>query len=115
MSKQKMWVKKRTSRGGGRTVNSRERRTARNIDRDIRKNQLVYSRYLLKFVVVFALGLVWVRLGIQLGPLTTIPIGLILGLAIICSERIDECRKFEITILAISCIASYFFPLGIVI
>lgn len=110
-----MWVKKRTSRGSGRSVNNRERRTARNIDRDIRKNQLVYSRYLLKFVIIFALGLIWVRLGVQLGPLTTLPIGLILGLAIICSERINECRKFEMTILVISCTVSYFFPVGIVI
>ena len=61
MSKQKLWVKKRTSRGSGRAVHNRERTTVHNIDRDIRKNQLVYSHYLLKFVIIFALGLLWVR------------------------------------------------------
>ena len=115
MSKQKLWVKKRTSRGSGRAVHNRERTTVHNIDRDIRKNQLVYSHYLLKFVIIFALGLLWVRMGIAIGPFTALPVGLIVGLLVIAMERMRRWRRLELYLLALSCMLSYFFPIGLVL
>lgn len=115
MSKQKLWVKKRTSRGNGRSVNHRSQPTVRNIDRDIRKNQQVYSLYLLKFVALFALGLLWLRLGVQIGPLTALPIGLVLGLIIVLSEQLAATRHFELCLLLAACILSYLLPIGVVI
>lgn len=115
MSKQTLWVKKRTSRGGGRTVNNREALNVHNVGRDIYKNQVVYSHYLLKFVIIFALGLLWVRLGIAIGPFTTLPLGLIIGLLVIAMERMRRWRRLELYLLALSCILSYFFPIGLVL
>ena len=115
MSKQTLWVKKRTSRGGGRVVSHRERRSLHNINRDVHKNQLVYSHYLLKFVVIFALGLLWVRLGVAVGPFTALPIGLIVGLAIIAMERLREWRNIELLLLILACSLSYLFPVGLVL
>ena len=115
MSKQKLWVKKRTSRGSGRAVHNRERTTVHNIDRDIRKNQLVYSHYLLKFVIIFVLGLLWVRMGIAIGPFTALLVGLIVGLLIIALEQMHQWRRLEIYLLVLSCILSYFLPIGLVL
>ena len=115
MTKQTLWVKKRTSRGGGRAVNNRERHSFRNIDRDVRKNQLVYSHYLLKFVLIFAVGLLWIQLGASIGPLSTVPIGLLFGLAVIYMEKLREWRKIELCLLVCSCLLSYFLPIGIVL
>lgn len=115
MSKQTLWVKKRTSRGGGRVVSHRERRSLHNINRDVHKNQLVYSHYLLKFVIIFALGLLWVRMGIAIGPFTALPVGLIVGLLIIALEQMHQWRRLEIYLLVLSCILSYFLPIGLVL
>lgn len=115
MTKQKMWVKKRTSRGGGRQVNRRERRSAKNIDRDIRKNQLVYSVYLLKFVIIFVLGLLWVNLGVAIGPFRALPVGLLIGLLIIGLERIHDWRRAELVVILTSSILSFFFPIAMVL
>lgn len=115
MSKQKMWVKKRTSRGGGRSINHREARTVKNIDRDVRKNQIIYSHYLLKFVLVFALGLLWVRLGSAVGNVTVIPVGLISGLVIMAFDKFRFGRRTELVLLLIATIVSYFLPVGIII
>ena len=113
--KQTLWVKKRTSRGGGRAVNNRERASISNIDRDIRKNQLVYSHYLLKFAIVFAVGLLWLRLGVAVGPFTALPIGLLIGLLIIAMERLQASRCIELSLLVAACMLSYFLPIGLVL
>ena len=115
MTKQTLWVKKRTSRGAARVVNHRERRSLHNINPDVHKNQLVYSHYLLKFVVIFALGLLWVRLGVAVGPFTALPIGLIVGLVIIAMERLREWRNIELLLLILACSLSYLFPVGLVL
>ena len=110
-----MWVKKRTSRGGGRLVNRRESLSTRNVSRDIYKNQLVYSHYLLKFVVIFALGLLCVRMGIAIGPFTALPIGMVVGLLVIALERMRQWRRLELYLLVLSCVLSYFLPIGLVL
>lgn len=109
-----LWVKKRTSRGGGRAVKRSAQFSSKNISRDVHKNQLVYSRYLLKLTLLFALGLLWLRLGVQLGPLSALPIGAIIGLVIISSEPFRAFRKFEAVVLLASTIASFYMEIGVV-
>lgn len=96
-------------------MNRRERRSVKNIDRDIRKNQLVYSVYLLKFVIIFALGLLWVNLGVTIGPFRALPIGLLIGLLIIRLERIHDWRRIELAIILVSSTLSFFFPIAMVL
>lgn len=115
MGKQTLWVKKRTSRGGGRLINHRESLSTRNVSRDIYKNQLVYSHYLLKFVIIFTLGLLWVRMGIAIGPFTALPIGMVVGLLVIALERMRQWRRLELYLLVLSCVLSYFLPIGLVL
>lgn len=115
MSKQTLWIKKRTSRGNGRKINNRAKATAKNIDRDLRKNQLAYAYYLLKFVLVFALGLLWFRLGVVVGPMTVLPIGFVIGLVVVAIEKIPSSRYVELGLLVCSTLLSYFLPIGLVI
>ena len=96
-------------------MNRRERRSVKNVDRDIRKNQLIYSVYLLKFVIIFALGLLWVNLGVAVGPFRALPIGLMIGLLIIGLERIHDWRRVELVIILASSVLSFFLPIAMVL
>ena len=115
MAKAKIWLKRRTSRGEGRQIKRQPRLNAHNLDRDIQKNQLIYSHYLLKYVVLFAIGLCWLRIGIVVGPLTSLPIGLIIGLVVVSLERFRTSRKIELAILLVAGLLSYFLPVGLVL
>ena len=115
MAKAKIWLKRRTSRGEGRRIKRQPRLNARNLDRDIQKNQLIYSHYLLKYVVLFAIGLCWLRIGIVVGPLTSLPIGLMIGLVVVSLERFRTSRKIELAILLVAGLLSYFLPVGLVL
>lgn len=115
MAKAKIWLKRRTSRGEGRRIKRQPRLNARNLDRDIQKNQLIYSHYLLKYVVLFAIGLCWLRIGIVVGPLTSLPVGLIIGLVVVSLERFRTSRKIELAILLVAGLLSYFLPVGLVL
>ncbi len=115
MNKQKLWFKKRTTRGGGRKVASRERLTARNMNREIYKNQRVYSYFMLKLALFMLLGLTWFRLGAPIGSVQVVPIGLAIGLVLVTFERFRTGRKLEFVILVVTSIISYISPVGIVI
>lgn len=115
MAKAKIWLKRRTSRGEGRQIKRQPRLNTRNLDRDIQKNQLIYSHYLLKYVVLFVIGLCWLRIGIVVGPLTSLPIGLIIGLVVVSLERFRTSRKIELAILLVAGLLSYFLPVGLVL
>lgn len=115
MAKAKIWLKRRTSRGEGRQVKRQPRLNTRNLDRDIQKNQLIYSHYLLKYVVLFVIGLCWLRIGIAVGPLTSLPVGLMIGLVVVSLERFRTSRKIELAILLVAGLLSYFLPVGLVL
>lgn len=115
MAKQKLWFKKRTTRGAGRKVAGRERLTARNMNREIYKNQRVYSYFMLKLVLFMLLGLTWFRLGAPIGSVQVVPIGLAVGLILVNFERFRTGRQVEFVILVVAAIISYVSPLGIVI
>lgn len=115
MSEQKLWIKKRTSRGGGRVVNNRPAVSGKNIKRDVKKNQVAYSHYLLKLCLLFALGLIWLRFGIEVGSFTAVPLGLIVGIIVIVFEPLEHARSLELSILIASTVLSFFLPIGIIL
>ena len=115
MVKQKVWLKKRTTRGGGRVIKRSPRLTPKNIDREVRKNQLVYARQLLKLVLLFILGIVWLGLGINIGALQALPIGLVAGLIVIYLEKLPRSRYLELCVLCLAVLLSWKFPIGIVL
>lgn len=115
MAKQKLWFKKRTTRGGGRKVTGRERLTPRNMNREIYKNQRVYSYVFLKIALFFVLGIIWLRFGMKIGPIEVLPIGLVVGLVFAIFERFRIGRRIEILVLIIAALVSYFTPIGIII
>jgi hypothetical protein len=114
MAKQKLWFKKRTTRGDGRKVNGKTKLTPKNVTREVYKNQRVYSHFFLKFVLFFMLGLIWFRLGAPIGFVEVLPVGLVIGLVIACFEKFRIGRGIEILILLAAAIISYFSPVGIV-
>ncbi|MCL2174219.1 hypothetical protein FWH58_02945 [Candidatus Saccharibacteria bacterium] len=115
MSRQKLWFKKRTTRGGRREVKGKTKITPKNAVREIYKNQRVYSHFFLKFTLFFVLGLVWIRLGVRLGPVEVLPIGLAIGLIIACFEKFRIGRGIEFIILIAAATLSYFTPVGLVL
>ena len=115
MAKQKLWFKRRTTRGRGRKVTGRERLTARNMNREIYKNQRIYSHFMLKLVLFMILGLIWFRLGAPLGSIQVLPIGLVIGLALAIFESFRIGQRIEIIILVAAAAVSYVLPVGIVI
>jgi len=115
MAKQKLWFKKRTTRGSGRTVTGKTKLTPKNTAREIFKNQRVYAYFLLKLAVFLILGMFWFRLGAPFFGLSALPVGLIIGLVIAIFEKFRIGRGVEIAILIIAAVISYFLPIGIVI
>ena len=115
MSKQKLWFKKRTTRGSGRAVTGKTKLTPKNLSREIYKNQRVYSHFFLKFTLFFVLGLIWVRLGAPLGAISVLPVGMAVGLIVACFERFRIGRGLEIVILILAAALGYFLPVGIVL
>lgn len=115
MTKQKLWFKKRTTRGRGREVRSKTKLTPKNLNREIYKNQRIYSYFFLKFTVFLILGLTWIRLGVPVGVVQVLPIGLFIGLIVAVFERFRIGRRIEIAILVIAATISYFSPIGIVL
>ena len=115
MAKQKLWYKKRTTRGSGRRFSGKEQLNPKNLNRELYKNQKLYSHFLLKFVIFIVLGLTWFRLGAPVGPFEVVPIGLALGLILAIFERFRIGRSIEIIILVLAAVISYFSPVGIVI
>jgi len=115
VGKQKLWFKKRTTRGRRREVKGKTKLTRKNAVREVYKNQRIYSHFFLKFVLFFMLGLIWFRLGAALGPIEVLPVGLVIGLVVACFEKFRIGRGIEIIILIIAAIISYFTPVGIVL
>lgn len=114
MGRQKLWFKKRTTRGRGREVSGKTKLTKKNAIREIYKNQRVYSHFFLKFTLFFVLGLIWIRLGAALWSIEVLPIGLAVGLIFACFETFRIGRGIEIGILVLASALSYFTPIGIV-
>jgi hypothetical protein len=115
MSRQKLWFKKRTTRGQGRKVAGKTRLTRKNVTREVYKNQRIYSHFFLKFTLFFILGLVWFRLGAPIGSMEVFPVGLVVGLIIACFEKFRIGRGVEIVILLLAAVLSYFTPVGLVL
>jgi len=115
MARQKLWFKKRTTRGSGREVKGKTKLTRKNAVREIYKNQRVYSYFFLKFALFFILGLIWIKLGAPIGFVKVLPIGLAIGLVVACFEKFRIGRGIEIVILILAAVLSYVTPVGIVL
>lgn len=117
MAKQKLWYKKRTTRGGARRVVNKPRLSRKNIESDVYKNQRLYSHFFLRFVLFAILGAVWIKLPgvIHIGnfAVDVFPIGLVIGIVFACFERFRMGRHIEIGILAVMATISYFLPIAI--
>ncbi len=89
--------------------------STKNFKKDLKKNQVAYSHYLLKLCLLFAIGLLWLRLGVEVGPFTALPLGLIIGIIVIALEPIKHTRRVEICTLVASALLSFFLPIGIIL
>ena len=124
MTKQKLWLKKRTTRGKSpsgksREVNGKTKLTAKNLSREVYKNQKWYSHFLLKFVICALIGMVWLRVGFVINiaghAVSIIPLGLIVGLLILLLEKVAKYRWVEFAILLATATVGFLWPIGITI
>lgn len=119
MKKQKLWFKKRTTRGRGRVFVGREHFSTKNLEREILKNQRWYSHFLLKFVFCALLGLIWLRLGVTISlfgaNFAIFPLGFCVGLIIILLEQTAKLRYAELFLLFFATYLSFLFPIGFVL
>jgi hypothetical protein len=101
----------------------KQRTYARNRAFSRRGREIIYesdSKYLLKLVIVFLLGMLWLRFdepfqshGFQLGAL---PVGFFVGLIMIRTlEPIQMNRKLWYSLLLVVTLIGFFFPIGIVV
>jgi hypothetical protein len=121
MAKQKLWLKKRTSRGkndGGnsRKVENSPKFSRKNLTREIYKNQRWYSHFLLKFVACALVGLIWLQVGFAVQifghSVSVFPLGFVLGLMVLALEKVAKYRLIELAILLIFATASFLWPIG---
>ena len=119
MTKQKLWLKKRTTRGAGRKTNGKTKMTPKNLSREIYKNQHWYSHFLLKFVICAGLGIIWIQVGFAINiaghEVSIFPIGAVIGLIVLAFERVVKYRFVELAILIVAAAASFLWPIGIVL
>lgn len=112
MTKEKAWLKRRTSRGGGRVINNKSKISAKNLKRDVVKNQLIYSKYLFIFIVILAISAVWISLPVPI--IHIVPLGAIVALLFIGFEKISAMRKYELCLIVCGALIGYFFDVALI-
>jgi hypothetical protein len=119
MTQAKLWFKKRTTRGTGRKVHGKTSLSAKNLSREIYKNQRWYSHFLLKFLICGLLGLVWLRVGLSINLLghqiSIFPIGVLIGIILLALERVPAYRAVGLIILLFTATSSFIWPIGLVL
>lgn len=73
------------------------------------------STYFLKLVLYLILGSFWVRLENLPNWSVGLPIGLIIGIAMIRHEQFQIDRKIEYALLLVAAFVGFWLPLGLVI
>lgn len=76
------------------------------------------SAYLLKLVLFFLLGTLWVRLvDVNVGRFEhiSVPIGLLIGLLFAQHEHFQVDRKIEYAVLLAATVLSFYLPVGLTI
>lgn len=73
------------------------------------------SVYLLKVVLFFILGTVWIRFSAETRTGLGIPAGFLVGIIFANHDHFQIDQKIEYAILLIAAILSYVFPIGAVI
>lgn len=112
--KQRIWYKKRTTRGSGRAVKTSPKINGRNLDREIRKNQIAYAIDIFRLVLVGVLSIVWIRLGGVMSHLL-LPIGAFLAVIILMFNSIKFSRNLGFVLSFSLVIFSWMFPIGVII
>lgn len=79
------------------------------------KTQEKDSAYLLKVILYFILGSVWLHLSRDAFPIHNLPVGLVIGLLFAQHEHFQIDRKIEYLVLLAAALLSYIAPLGIVL
>ena len=73
--------------------------------------------YILKLVLYFFLGSLWVRIGTSDSSTfeLALPLGLLVGLVFASHEHFQVDRKIEYAVLFISTVLSYYIPVGLIV
>lgn len=69
--------------------------------------------YLLKIVMYFLLGCLWINVGSEKG--LTIPVGLLLGIIFASHDHFRIDRKIEYAVLLFATVLSFIAPIGFVL
>lgn len=69
--------------------------------------------YLLKIVLFFLLGCIWINIGSE--PGLPVPIGLLLGILFASHDHFQIDRKVEYVVLLIASVLSFIAPIGFVL
>lgn len=79
------------------------------------KNKVVEKDtvYVLKLILFFVVGCMWVRLGGANG--TPIPVGLVFGILFASHDHFQIDKKIEFAILLVAVILSFIAPIGFVL
>lgn len=72
------------------------------------------SAYVLKVLLYFILGSIWLRSGDFL-PITSLPVGLVVGLLFARHDHFAIDRKIEYVVLLAAALVSYVAPIGFVL
>ena len=73
------------------------------------------SVYILKLVIFFILGAIWLSFDSSAGLSKTVPVGLLLGLVLASHDHFQIDRKIEYAVLLAAAALSYVAPLGLVL
>lgn len=111
----RVWLKKRTSRGRGRAVTRQPMFSWRNLDRELHKNQLIYAYKLLKLCLLCLIGLVWIGIDGHFRGARALPVGFVLGLIFVVVEHSRRLRVVESGLLIVSLALSWCLPIGFVL
>ena len=73
------------------------------------------SAYLLKIILYFILGSIWLHLSRDVFPIHNLPVGLVVGLLFAQHEHFQIDRKIEYLVLLAAALLSYIAPIGVVL
>jgi hypothetical protein len=77
------------------------------------QNQELDAVYLMKIVLFFLLGCIWINIGTE--PGIPIPVGLLLGIVFASHDHFQIDKKVEFVVLFMAAVLSFIAPIGFVL
>ena len=77
------------------------------------QNQELDAVYLLKIVLFFILGCIWINIGAE--PGIPVPVGLLIGIVFASHDHFQIDKKVEFVVLFMAAILSFIAPIGFVL